>query len=682
MSTQMKPEPHAKQVPYQFTVHNQTFEDPYAWLQDKNDPDVIRYLEVENAYAKAALAHTQSLQETLYQELRGRIQEDDQSAPEQQGNYSYYWRISQGQQYKVYCRRALSEDSLEEIVLDENQLAEGLSYCRVDVFEPSPDGSKLAYGVDKTGAWVFDLYIKDLHTGEILSGPIAQTAWGVAWANDNQTLFYTLFDTVHRPYKLMRHRIGQELSGDELVFHEPDEAYMMFLERSRSGEYILMTLQSHSTSEVHFIRTSQPDGPITVMHPRQHWLEYYADHLAERFILRTNADGATNFKLMETPIQSTGRENWREILPPKEDVLIERVLAFQDFLVVQERQDGLRKVRISAPDGKSQVRYIPFPDPVYTMRLGVNPEFKAQDLRMFYSSLVTPESTVDINFHTNAWQIRKQQQIPSGYDPNQYDSERMVALAQDGKWVPISLVYRKGLKLDGNNPLLLYGYGSYGYSVEPGFDTRRLSLLDRGFLYAIAHIRGGNELGRSWYEDGRLMNKKNTFLDFIACAETLIAKGYTNPNRLGMMGGSAGGLLVSAVTNLRPDLFKAVVALVPFTNVIRAMLMPDLPLTVIEWEQWGNPNDPEAFAYMLSYSPYENVAAKAYPSIFVRAGINDLQVPYWDPAKWVARLRAVKTDQNRLLLLTNMAAGHGGASGRYDHLREDAENYAFLIDTL
>lgn len=682
MSTSIASIPTAKQVIHKLHIHDKEFEDPYAWLQNKEDPEVVAYLEAENVYAKAALEHTRDLQETIYQEMRGRIQEDDRSAPERRGDHLYYWRIAKGEQYKVYCRRALGAEAPEEVILDENKLAEGHAYCRVGVFEPSPDGSKLAYGVDTTGAWVFDLSIKDLQTGAILSGPIAQTAWGVAWASDSQTLFYTLFDAAHRPYKLLRHQVGNDPLQDELVFHEPDDAYMMFVERSRSGKFILMTLQSHSTSEVHALRAHQPASVLQVLHPRQHWLEYYADHHAERFIIRTNADGATNFKLVEAPVDSPGKENWREILSHREDTLLESIQVFNNFLVVQERQGGLRKLRLSNPDGISQVRYIPLPDPVYTLRLDENPEYDTQEVRFFYSSLVTPESTVDVDVQTNAWQVRKQQEIPSGYDPGEYISERLFARAPDGKLVPLSIVYRQGLKKDGNNPLLLYGYGSYGYSVEPGFDSRRLSLLDRGYVFAIAHIRGGNELGRSWYEDGRLMHKKNSFSDFIACAEYLVAESYTNPDRMGIMGGSAGGLLVSAVANLRPDLFKAVVALVPFTNLITAMLMPDLPLTVIEYEQWGNPNDAQAFDYMLSYSPYENVTARSYPHILVRAGINDLQVPYWDPAKWVARLRALKTDKNRLLLLTNMSAGHGGSSGRYEHLREDAENYAFLIDTL
>jgi oligopeptidase B len=473
---------------------------------------------------------------------------------------------------------------------------------------------------------------------------------------------------------------------------------MLRITRSRSGAYLLLTIASQSSSEVRYLPADQPAADLAVIQPRQPWMEYYADHHGECFLIRTN-DQATNFKLVEAPASSPGKEHWREVIPHRLDVLIESVLAFRDYLVVGERRQGLRQLRISAPDGLTDVRYVPFPEPSYAvfadLPVGtINPEFDTDLLRFEYSSLVTPDSTVDYNMRTAAWEVKKVLQIPSGYDASQYRSERLFATALDGAQVPISLVYRVGetpvwagsepahTVAPTPAPLLLQAYGSYGFSSEANFDTRRLSLLDRGFIFAIAHVRGGSELGRDWYDHGRLMHKKNTFTDFIACAEHLISQGYTTPSQLTMMGGSAGGLLVSAVLNLRPDLFRAALALVPFTNVITAMLMPELPLTVIEYEQWGNPADAQAFEYMLSYSPYENVEAKAYPAIFARAGLNDLQVPYWDPAKWVAKLRTLKTDSNPLLLVTNMAAGHSGSSGRYDHLREDAQNYAFLLSEI
>lgn len=679
MSAEPLTPPIAKTVPYSKAHLGKTLHDPYRWLQDKNDPDVIAYLEAENAYARAALQPTAALQEQLYAELRGRIKEDDSTVPEQHGEYTYYWRVQEGQQYRLFCRKALSPDADEQILLDENALAEGLSYCRVAFAEPSPDNALLAYGVDVTGAWVFNLYILDMVTGRS-TGPIPNTAWSVAWASDSRTLFYTLFDDAHRAYKLLRHRVGDDPNNDVLIYHEPDDAFMLDVERTRSGAFLLLTLRSMSTSEVHYLPADQPTGEFKPLHPRQPWVEYYATHHGERFLIWTNED-AENFKLLEAPTHSPEKQNWRAIIPHRPDVLLIKVEAFQDKIVLLERKDGLPQIGITAPDDLLNPRYVQFPEPVYSIRLAANPMFASDTLRFIYSSLITPESTVDYGMTDGSWSVRKVQVIPSGYDASQYTSERHYAPTVDGTLVPISLAYRKDIKL-GENPLLLYGYGAYGYSMEATFDTNRLSLLDRGFVYAVAHIRGGSEMGRRWYEQGRLMFKKNTFTDFIACAEYLLEKGYAAPDKLGIMGGSAGGLLVSAVTNMRPDLFKAVVAMVPFTNLVTAMLMPELPLTVIEYEQWGHPNNPEAFDYMLSYSPYENVEAKAYPHLYVRAGLHDLQVPYWDPAKWVAKLRATKTDNNPLYLITNMGAGHSGASGRYDRLREIAEYYAFLITTL
>jgi oligopeptidase B len=673
--------PVAKRVPQQFEHGQWTFVDEYAWLQDRTDPEVISYLEAENAFARAALQHTEELQEQLFHEMKARIKEDDASVPEPYGDYGYYWRVEAGRQYRLFGRRRLAPGAEEEILVDENALAEGHTYCRVAVFEPSPDNSHLAYAVDTTGAWVFDLFVKDLRTGELISGPIPNTAWKVAWASDSRTLFYTLFDDAHRPFKLMRHVIGQDPSQDALVYHEADDAFFLNISRASSGAFLLLTAASMSTSEVHYLDAGLPLDDFQIMEPRRPWVEYYAEHHGDHFLIRTN-DEAQNFKLVKAPVASPGRAHWQEILAHREDTLLEDIQVFRDYLVVYERREGLPQIRISAPDGLSGEHYVTFPDPVYTYRTAENREFDTPALRFYYSSLVTPESTVDYHMARHRWEVKKQQEIPSGYDPDQYISERLNVPASDGRLVPLSLVYRKGRARDGSHPLLLYGYGAYGSTTDPGFDARRLSLLDRGFAFAIAHVRGGSELGRAWYDEGRLMHKKNSFTDLIACAEALISQGYTSAERLAIMGGSAGGLLVTAAVTMRPDLFGAVVAMVPFTNVITAMLMPELPLTVVEWEQWGNPADPEAFEYMLSYSPYDNLGARAYPHIYVKAGLSDLQVPYWDPAKWVARLRALKSDENRLLLVTNMGAGHSGASGRYDHLREDAQVYAFLLDTV
>ncbi len=689
MSAKTTLAPVARIVPYQFELHNRKLVDNYAWLQNRDDPEVIRYLEAENAYAEQILGPTKDAQEKIFQEMVGRIQEDDASVPEKRGEFFYYWRIQKGQQYKVYCRKHGSLDAPEEILVDENVLAKDKEYCRVYNFEPGPDGNLLAYSVDTTGSWVFDLFVMDMRDGKILAGPIPKTAYTIAWASDSKFLFYTVFDESHRPFKLFRHKVSNspasasphEDTGQEdvLVYHEEDDAFPIFIRRSRSDACMLLTSASSTTSEVRYLAAGEPEGEFKVIHPRQHRVEYYVEHHPDRFFIRTN-EGAENFKLMEAPLSDPSKENWRDVLPHRSDVLVEEIDAFKDFLVIYERQAGLQRLRISSPDGVSGVHYVEFPDPVYTFTPAANPEFDTRYVRFEYSSLVTPRSTIDYEMGRHSWEVRKVQQIPSGYDAGQFTSERLFAPAKDGSLVPISIVYRKGLVKDGSHPLLLEGYGSYGISHDPEFDARRLSLIERGFVYALAHVRGGSELGRAWYENGRLMHKKNTFTDFIACGEHLVAQGYTSSDRMAIYGASAGGLLVSAVTNMRPDLFAAVIARVPFTNVITAMLDRDLPLTVTEWEQWGNPDVPQEFDYMLSYSPYENVEPKAYPHILVKAGLNDLQVPYWDPAKYVAKLRTCKTDQHHLLLVTNMGAGHGGASGRYDHLREDAQMYAFVIE--
>jgi len=674
--------PVAKTVPHTFTHLGKTYTDEYVWLQDKDDPEVIAYLKAENDYAHSVLGHTAALQESLFEEMKGRIKADDASVPEPRDKYLYYWRMIPGKQYRVFCRRlSAPENAPEQVLIDENALAEGKEYCRVAIFEPSPDHTLLAYAVDFTGSWVFDLFVKDLRTDKVVAGPIPSVAWTAVWASDNRTLFYTIFDAAHRPFKLLRYVVGSPVDSAVEIFHEPDEAFNVGIQRTRSGSFLLLSLESHSTTEVHYLPADQPASTFTLIHPRQHKIEYSVDHHSDRFLILSNED-AENFKLLEAPTNAPSKANWREVIPHRPDVLLETVYAFRDHLVIRERKDGLPQLRLSAPDGHSNVRYVTFPEPVYTFNLTTNPEYATDTLRFLYSSPVTPESTIDYDMRTNAWNVRKVQEIPSGYGASAYACQRLFATTPDGTRVPISIVYRKDKRKSGPQPLMMEGYGSYGISTDANFSQQRISLLDRGFIYALAHVRGGSELGRAWYEQGRLMYKKNTFTDFIACAEHLIAAGYTSSDQLAILGGSAGGLLMGAVTNMRPDLFKAVVAMVPFTNVITAMLMPELPLTVTEYEQWGHPDDPEAFAYIYSYSPYENVEAKAYPHLYVKAGLHDLQVPFWDPAKYVARLRARKTDSNRLVLVTNMGAGHSGHSGRYDRLREIAEIYAFVIDSL
>jgi oligopeptidase B len=673
--------PIAAKVSTSSTYHAHTLVDEYAWLQDKNSPQTLEYLRAENAHTQAATAHTQALREQLFAEMKGRIKEADAEVPARRGGFLYYTRTEAGRQYPIHCRKPFP-DGPEQLLLDVNTLAEGHSYCKVGAFEPSPDGNLLAYSVDTTGAIVFALFVKDLRTGETLLGGTPNVAYGAAWANDNRTLFYTTFDDAHRPHKLHRHTLGDDPAGDAQLFHEPDEAFHLYLGKSRSDAFLLMTLRSGTTSEVHYLSADDPGGDLAVIEPRRHRVEYYADHHGDRFLIRTNDDGAENFKLMAAPVARPGRAHWRELLPHRPDTLLDAMAVFADYLVLAERRGGLQQLRISDPDAVSNARYVEFPEPVYTIWEEENYEYGARELRFGYSSLVTPPSVIDYDMASGAWQLRKQEEIPSGYDATLYRSERIAAPAADGALVPISLVYRADLRDSGPSKLLLYGYGSYGYTIDPAFSASRLSLLDRGWIFAIAHIRGGSDLGRAWYESGRLLHKKNSFGDFIASAEHLIARGYTTPERLAIQGASAGGLLMGAVVNARPELFGAVVAQVPFMNVIAAITDPSLPLTVIEYEQWGNPEREDEFGYMLSYSPYENIRPAAYPPMLVTGGLNDLQVPYWDPAKWVARLRATKTDANPLLLQMNMEAGHGGASGRYDHLKETAQIYAFLIDTL
>ena len=672
--------PVARVIPRAHTVHGETRLDHYAWLRDRSDPAVIAYLEAENSYTATVMRPTEALQERLYQEMRGRIKETDLSVPERVDQYFYYTRTEAGRQYPILCRRHDSAGAPEEILLDQNLLAAEHTYFRVGASEVSPDHRLLAYSVDTSGAEEFTLYVKDLATGELRGEKIGGTSPAVAWANDSRTLFYTMLDSARRPCRLYRHTVGSSGSADALVYFEADESFFLDINRTRSRRFLLLDIASHSTSEVRYLSADEPGGSFQVVRPREPGIEYSVTHHAGLFFITTN-DGAPNFRLMQAPVSNPSKENWTPVLPYRPAVKLDGADAFRSHLAVYEREAGLRQIRILDLSSGAE-HLVPFPEPVYTVRAHENPEFETTVLRFTYTSLVTPSSVVEYDMASRAWTVRKRTEVLGGYDQTLYRSERIFATAHDGEQVPISLVYRLPFEGDAARPLLLTGYGAYGLSYDPAFSSNTLSLLDRGFVVAIAHVRGGEDMGRAWYEGGRRLNKRNTFSDFIACAEHLIGQGYTAADRLAINGGSAGGLLMGAVTNMRPDLFRVVLAEVPFVDVVNTMLDASLPLTVIEYDEWGNPNDPAAYAYIRSYSPYDNIEPKDYPNMLVTAGLNDPRVAYWEPAKLTARLRAMKTDNNRLLLRTNMGAGHGGASGRFDFLREIAFKYAFMVDVL
>ncbi len=672
--------PLADRIPHTQTAHGIQRTDEYYWLRERANPRVIEYLEAENAYTKQMMQHTEPLQQRLYEEMKGRIKETDLTVPVRMDDYYYYTRTFEGKQYNVHCRKRGSLDSTEEILLDQNALAEGAEFFRVGVFRVSPSHRLLAYSTDTSGAETFTLRVKDLETGRMLPDEIPNTYYSVVWGNDDRTLFYSVLDEAKRPYKIFRHVLGSDPSTDQLVYHETDETFHVHLSKTRSRRFILLSITSMMTHEVRFLDADRPGGEFKIIEPRHHGVEYQVEHHGDHFYIVTN-DNARNFKLVKAPMANPAKANWTDVIPHRPAVKLDDVDAFENHLAIYEREAGLRKLRVRNLADSAE-HYVEFPEPVYTFNATDNEEFRTTTLRFNYTSLITPPSVYDYDMNTRTRDLKKQDEVLGGFDPAHYQSERVFATAADGTSIPISLLYRKGMVRDGRNPMLLYGYGSYGASMDPRFNSNRLSLVDRGFVFALAHIRGGGEMGRPWYEDGKLFKKKNTFTDFIACAEHVIAEKYTSPDRLAIQGGSAGGLLMGAVTNMRPDLFKVVVAQVPFVDVINTMLDPSIPLTVIEYEEWGNPNKKDAYDYMMSYSPYDNVERKGYPNILITAGLNDPRVAYWEPAKWTAKLRTTKTDDNRLLLRTNMGAGHGGASGRYEHLKEIAFDYAFILDTM
>jgi len=674
----MKP-PVAKKNNKELTAHDHTRIDPYYWLNDRENQEVINYLEEENAYTSTLMKHTEEFQAELYDEIVGRIKQTDMSVPYKRNGYYYYSRYEEGMEYPIYCRKKGSLDADEDIMLNVNEMAEGYSYFQVGGISVSHDNKIIAYGVDTVSRRKYTVHFKNLETGEIFADAIQNTTGYAPWAADNKTVFYTRKDEVTlRPDKIYRHKLGDDAATDPLIHFEEDETFRIGVSLSKSMEYLMIGSYSTLSTEFRFLEAGDPEGEFKVFQPRQDDLEYFVSHYKDRFYIRTNYE-AKNFRLMETPVKRTALKNWKEVIAHRDDVLLEDYEVFNKYLTLQERTNGLTEIRIMSHDGEKDF-YIEFEEQAYVVYLSTNLDFDTEVLRYGYTSMTIPNSVYDYNMKTGESELLKRQEVVGGYNPDEYYSERLFATAADGVKVPISLVYKKGLQKDGNAPLVLYGYGSYGASMDPYFSSTRLSLLDRGFVYAIAHIRGGEEMGRQWYEDGKLLKKINTFTDFISCGEFLIEQNFTSADQIFAMGGSAGGLLVGAVYNMRPDLFKAVIAAVPFVDVVTTMLDESIPLTTGEYDEWGNPNVKEYYEYMLSYSPYDNVEAKDYPAMLVTTGLHDSQVQYWEPAKWVAKLRDMKTDQNLLMLWTNMDYGHGGASGRFQRYKEVALEYAFLID--
>ncbi|MFL6315058.1 MAG: S9 family peptidase [Terriglobales bacterium] len=674
------PPPVAKSIHTENTINGGKLVDDYRWLRDKSNPEVAQYLDTENAYAEGVMKPTSALQQKLYDEMVSHIKETDVNVPYKDGGYFYYSRWEKGKQYPIFGRKKGSVEAAEEITLDQNELAKGQPFMSLGAYEVSDDGNLLAYSTDNTGYRQYKLYVRDLRSGKD-SEVIADRVGSVAWANDNKTLFYTVEDEkTKRQYRLYRHELGTATGKDDLIYEEKDERFNVGAAKSRSDKYIFLQIGSHTTSEARYLDASDPKGEWKLIVPRQQDVEYYPDHHGDQFLIRTNDKGRT-FRLVSTPVSAPGKENWKEMVPTRPDVMLNDIEVFEDFYTLVERENGLPQLTIvNFADGAKQ--RINYPEPVYTASVQVNREYKTKKLRYAYQSLVTPASVFDYDVEKHTSTLLKQTEVP-GYDPKKYQSERVWATAKDGVKVPISLVYRKDLKkADGSNPIYVYAYGSYGAILPVTFGSTRLSLLDRGMVMAFAHIRGGGDLGKPWHDAGRMMNKMNTFTDFIACTEYLVANKYGSRDKIAIEGGSAGGLLMGAVTNLRPDLFKVVVSHVPFVDVMNTMLDASLPLTVGEYEEWGNPNEKPAYDYMVKYSPYDNLKKGAYPALLVKTSFNDSQVMYWEPAKYVAKLRTLKTDKNVLLLKTNMAAGHGGSSGRYDHLKEIAFDYAFMLTQL
>lgn len=691
--------PRAARRPHPLVAHGDTRQDDWYWLCHRDDPEVVAYLRAENAYADTAFAPLDDLRETLYEEIRGRIQESDVSTPARNGPWWYYGRTVEGQQYAIHCRRADPEhrltpaealvaavqgDAGEVVLLDENVAASDSDYFALGMLDVSPDQSCVAYAVDLAGAERYTLRFRELTTGLDLADEITDVYYSSAWSADSQSFFYVRPDHAVRPWQVWRHQMGQPVTEDVLVFQEDDERFFVSVGLTRSERFILVATESKVTTEVHLLDAGHPVGALRVVEPRRHGVEYSIDHAVlpgdgDVLLILTNDDGADNFALLRAPAADPGRANWQTVIPQRPEVRLESVDAFAGHFVVTEREQALERIRVvRLADGDDRV--VPQPEPLYSLGAGANLEWTATTLRFGYTSLVTPPSAVDYDVVDGERVVVKQQAVLGPFDPAAYQTDRLWAEAPDGTHVPISLVHRRDVPQDGSAPCLLYGYGAYEVTIDPTFSSVRLNLVDRGFVFAIAHIRGGGELGRPWYEDGKLLQKRNTFTDFIACAEHLVATGYTSAQRLVIRGGSAGGLLMGAVTNMRPDLWRAVVAEVPFVDCLTTMQDVTLPLTVTEWDEWGNPvDDAAAYDYIKSYSPYDNIEATDYPAIYVTAGLNDPRVGFWEPAKWVAKLRASRSDDDVLVLKTEMDAGHGGPSGRYDAWRDEAQVHAFML---
>ena len=670
--------PIAKKIEKKLEKHGDIRIDNYYWLNDRENPEVIEYLNQENEYTKTVLQPTKEFQAKLFEEMKSRIKEDDSSVPYKMNGYWYLTEFQKGKEYPIHKRRKDNLDNPDEILFDVNPMAEGHAYYKLGGLSISPNNEMCTFGVDNVSRRIYTIQIKDLKTGEILADKIENTTGGSVWAADNQTLFYTRKDDALRAFQIWKHKLGTPAEEDTLVFEETDDTFSVYVYKSKSRDFIIIGTSSTVSDEYRYINANQPDSEFKVFQERERDLEYSIEHFGEEFYIQTNKDDAFNFKLMKTPIDKTEQNNWVDVIPHREETFIEGFEIFKNYLVIEERTNGLIQMNIKAWD-KSEDYYLPFNEETYTAGSGTNPDFDTDILRYGYTSLTTPTSVIDFNMKDKTSEVKKEQEVLGTFDKDNYVSERIWAEARDGEKVAISLVHHKDTKLSADTPLLLYAYGSYGYTIEPNFSSVRLSLLDRGFIYAIAHIRGGQYLGREWYEDGKMLEKKNTFFDYIDCAKYLIEKGYTSTPHLYGMGGSAGGLLMGAVINYEPTLFNGIVAQVPFVDVVTTMLDDTIPLTTGEYDEWGNPNDEEYYFYMKEYSPLDNVEAKAYPNLYVSTGLHDSQVQYWEPAKWVAKLRELKTDNNILLLDTNMDTGHGGASGRFESLKEDAKEDAFLF---
>lgn len=672
--------PIAKRIPHKLEKHGHVRNDDYYWLNNRENPEVIDYLNKENDYYKKATAHTVDFQKDLFEEMKSRIKEDDQSVPYLYNGYFYITRHEKGKDYPIYSRKKGSLEAKEEILFDCNEMAKEQSYFQLGGLSISEDNKWAAFSVDLVSRRQYTLQFKNLETNEILPTKIINTSGGATWAADNKTVFYSRNDEVTlRTDKIFKHKLGSDSADDQLVFFEKDETFDSNIYKSKSEKYIIIVSSSTLTSEYQTILANNPDGEFKIFQKRTRGLEYSISHYGDSFYILTNKDKATNFKLMKTNENNTSKDNWVDVISHNKDVLLEKIDIFKDYLVVSERSNGLSKIKIMPWRGEAY--FLPFEIETYTAYTTSNIDFNTEILRYSYQSMATPASVIDFNMRTKTKKILKELEVQGGkFDKNNYEEKRIWATATDGTKVPISIVYRKGIKKDGNNPLLLNAYGSYGYSSEPYFSTFNLSLLDRGFILGIAHVRGGEDLGRQWYEDGKLLKKKNTFTDFIDCTRFLIDEKYTSRQHMYAEGGSAGGLLMGVLANMAPEFYNGIISQVPFVDVVTTMLDDSIPLTTGEYDEWGNPNEKKYYDYMLSYSPYDNVKAQDYPSLYISTGLHDSQVQYWEPAKWVAKLRLLKTNDKKLFLDTNMEAGHGGASGRFEALKELAKEFTFLLD--